>query len=208
VQEVAWPSRPGSCCEVEEGWMDTTARFLFEIGHMKRVARSGWWVAGVRQPESIAEHSFRCTWIGFFLARSEGVDPGRVVMMCLAHDVQEARINDQHKVGQRYLDPKPIEGRVFADQIAGLPDAEDLAALHAEFLDGRTPAARVARDADRLECAFQALEYVEEGHEPCRDWFTNTEAALTTTAGRALFEKLKGVQPSEWYRALPGHMGR
>lgn len=188
--------------------MESTARFLFEIGHMKRIARSGWWVAGVRDPESIAEHSFRCAWIGYFLALAEGVDPARVVFMCLAHDVHEARINDQHKVGQRYLDPKPVEARVFADQVAGLPAREDLAAIHAEYLAASTAEAHVARDADRLECAFQALEYVEEGHRPCRDWFVNAEATLTTAAAKSLFATLNGCDPNAWYRQLPGHSGR
>ena len=36
------------------------ARYLFELGQLKRVKRSGWWVAGVDQPESVADHSFRC----------------------------------------------------------------------------------------------------------------------------------------------------
>jgi len=188
--------------------MESIARFLFEIGHMKRIARSGWWVAGVRDPESIAEHSFRCAWIGYFLAQAEGADPARVVLMCLAHDVHEARLNDQHKVGQRYLDPKPVEGRVFADQVATLPAREELAAIHAEYAAAGTFAARVARDADRLECAFQALEYVEEGHRPCRDWFVNTEATLTTTAAKSLFAALDGCDPNAWYRQLPGHSGR
>ncbi len=188
--------------------MQSIARFLFEIGHLKRIARSGWWVAGVRDPESVAEHSFRCAWIGYFLALAERVDPARVVLMCLAHDVHEARINDQHKVGQAYLDPKPVETRVFADQVAGLTARDDLAAIHAEYRAGDTLEARVARDADRLECAFQALEYVEEGHGPCRDWFVNTEAALTTASARSLFAALDGCDPNAWYRRLPGHGGR
>ncbi|MBF0384955.1 MAG: HD domain-containing protein, partial [Candidatus Omnitrophica bacterium] len=31
-----------------------------EAGLLKRVKRSGWWVAGIKDPESVAEHSFRC----------------------------------------------------------------------------------------------------------------------------------------------------
>ena len=188
--------------------MESVAKFLFEIGHMKRVARSGWWVAGVRDPESIAEHSFRCAWIGYFLALAEGADTARVVLMCLLHDVPEARLNDQHKVGQRYLDPKPAEARVFSDQVAGLPAREELAGLHAECAAGATVEARVARDADRLECAFQALEYIEEGHRPCRDWFDNTEDTLVTAAAKSLFATLGSSDPNAWYRDLPGHNPR
>ncbi len=183
--------------------MEQIARFLFEVGHMKRVARSGWWVAGVRDPESIAEHSFRTAWIGYILAQKSGADAGRVVLMCLAHDVQEARINDQHKVGQAYVDPKPFEGRVFRDQVSGLPSAQELGAVHREYELGETLEAKIARDADRLECAFQALEYVDEGHPPCRPWFVNAGPTLQTGAGKALYEALGGADPHEWYQDLP-----
>jgi putative hydrolase of HD superfamily len=35
------------------------AAFAYEMGVLKRIRRSGWWHVGVRDPESIAEHSFR-----------------------------------------------------------------------------------------------------------------------------------------------------
>ena len=183
--------------------MERLARFLFEVGHLKRVVRSGWWVAGVRDPESVAEHTFRCAWIAYFLALEEQVDPHRAALMALAHDLHEARINDHHKVSQAYLDPKGVEPKVFADQIEGLPTAAELAALHAEYAAGESPLAQVARDADRLECAFQAREYVSAGQAPCQSWFENTAPTLKTAAGRALYEALATTDPHAWYQALP-----
>jgi putative hydrolase of HD superfamily len=35
------------------------ATFLFEMGHMKHLSRAGWLLLGIRQPETVAEHSFR-----------------------------------------------------------------------------------------------------------------------------------------------------
>lgn len=34
-----------------------TAGFLMEMGMLKRAKRSGWWITGVKDPETIAEHS-------------------------------------------------------------------------------------------------------------------------------------------------------
>ncbi len=184
--------------------MREIVRFLFEVGHLKRVARSGWWLAGVRDPESVAEHSFRCAWIGYLLARRHGAaDPAQVVLTCLLNDLHEARVNDLHKTGQAYVDYASAESRAFRDQVAPLPDGEELQRLHADFQSGATLESRLARDADRLECAFQAREYMDEGHPGCRDWFDNTRAALSTDVARELFAALAEVDPREWVRRLP-----
>lgn len=65
---------------------DNTAsamRFIFETGVLKRAARTGWWFAGVTQPESIADHSFRTAIVGMMLAAMEGADPAKVTMLCV-----------------------------------------------------------------------------------------------------------------------------
>jgi len=183
--------------------MKDITKFLFEIGHMKRLPRTGWFVAGVAAPESLAEHSFRTIWIGYYLALKAGANPGRVVMMCLAHDVQEARIGDHHKISQSYLDVKAVEPKVFRDQVNKLPKSDEMIELHGECMAGETLEAQIARDADRLECAFQALEYVNEGHEPCRPFFENTRQNLKTESAIALWDALAETDPKEWYLSLP-----
>lgn len=55
--------------------------FIFETGLLKRAKRTGWWIAGVKDPESIAEHSHRTALIGAVLAMMEGADPARVALM-------------------------------------------------------------------------------------------------------------------------------
>ena len=108
--------------------------FFAEAGLLKRVKRSGWWVAGIKDPETVAEHCFRCAVIGYFLAYCEGVDPFKVVTMTLFNDIHEARINDLHKMGHYYIDFKAAEKKVFADQIRGLAPSvnRELTALRAE----------------------------------------------------------------------------
>ena len=68
--------------------------FLYEMGLLKRYKRAGWLIAGVDNPESIAEHSFRTAIIGFLLAVMEGADPAKTAALCLFHDTQETRIGD------------------------------------------------------------------------------------------------------------------
>ena len=129
----------------KEPAMNDLVRFLFEVGHLKRVARSGWWVAGVRDPESVAEHSFRCAWIGYLLAQRDGAaDAGRVTLMCLANDLHEARVNDQHKIAQAYVDYPAAETKAFLDQAAHDPRGQG-----ARGAPPRVPGGRDARGAAR-----------------------------------------------------------
>jgi HD domain len=44
--------------------LEGLTNFLYEMGLLKRYKRTGWLVAGVDNPESIAEHSFRTAIIG------------------------------------------------------------------------------------------------------------------------------------------------
>src|ERR1039457_1977191 len=139
--------------------------FFAEAGLLKRVKRSGWWVAGIKDPETVAEHCFRCAIIGFYLAYSEGVDPYKVVTQTLFNDIHEARINDLHKMGHHYIDFRNAEQKAFADQIADL-DTKVKSALQAMRKDYEHQLSKesiVARDADILECLIQAKEYVDLG---------------------------------------------
>lgn len=94
-----------------------TAGFLLEMGMLKRAKRSGWWIAGVKDPETIAEHSFRTALIGSVLAMMEGADPARTALLGLWHDTQETRVGDIPHIGRRYLDAADNQS-VTADQLA------------------------------------------------------------------------------------------
>ena len=53
----------------EDNTATGTAGYLLELGMLKRAKRSGWWIAGVKDPETIAEHSFRTAVVGSVLSR-------------------------------------------------------------------------------------------------------------------------------------------
>jgi hypothetical protein len=48
------------------------AEFVFEMGILKRMRRAGWWHVGVRDPESVAEHSLRVAQLASLIAAQEG----------------------------------------------------------------------------------------------------------------------------------------
>jgi putative hydrolases of HD superfamily len=179
-------------------------RFIFETGVLKRAARTGWWFAGVKQPESIAEHSHRTALVGMILAAMEGADPARVTMLCVLHDTQETRITDIPHIAKRYLSVAP-NAAVTADQIDGCSPAvtDAIAAAVAEYEAGETLEAVVARDADKLECLVQAVEYRHQGIDNLQRWIDSSRAALTTASAHRLADAALTGQPLAWLTPPP-----
>ncbi len=184
--------------------MRKTVDFFFELGQLKRVKRSGWWIAGVKDPETVAEHSFRTAAIGYVLAGLEGADERKVMLSCLFNDLHEARINDLHKVGHRYIDFKRAETKAFSDAVERLPKApaKELRDAFAGFQLQDTKEGIVARDADLLECALQAKEYLDIGHADAKDWIDNVRKLLRTRSAKEMLNILSRTSPSSWWKGL------
>ncbi len=180
------------------------AKFLYEIGQLKRVKRSGWWIAGVKDPESVAEHSFRTAAIAYLLAHLEGADPGKTVLMALFHDLPEARTNDAHRIVRRYADWRDVDKKAISEQSKRLPDKleKQVFVLFEEFEKEDSSEAKVARDADLLECIVQAREYQVLGYSDVADWIFNARAALKTESAKKIAAECLETEPKEWWQGL------
>lgn len=185
----------------EDAQAKGTASYLFEAGMLKRAKRSGWWIAGVKDPETIAEHSFRTGVVGAVLAMMEGVDPAKVALLCLFHDTQETRIGDIPHIGRRYLSAAPNE-RVTADQVSAAHPAvlSGVKAIVEEYENGDSLEVVVAHDADKLECLLQAVEYREQGYQNVQPWIDSSLGSLKTESARQLAEAALSMTSLEWQK--------
>lgn len=178
------------------------ATFLHEAGHLKNLPRSGWLLLGIRQPESVAEHSFRVGMIGLVLAALEGADPGQTAALCLMHDVHETRIGDVPSVGRSYVTTATPQA-VSAHQTSGMPEkvAATLQALTGEYEDTETIESRVAHDADKIETLLQATEYAAQGYAT-GPWQDTSIQALRTESGKQLAQAITTGDPHDWWSAF------
>ena len=176
--------------------------FFAEAGLLKRIKRSGWWVAGIKDPETVAEHCFRCAVIGYYIAHCEGVDPYKVVTMTLFNDIHEARINDLHKMGHHYIEFRDAEKKVFADQMAQLDKRvkEALQSMRSDYEGQVSRESIIARDADILECLIQAKEYVDLGHPVARTFFKRAPDYLKSVTAKKLWQKALSWDSHEWWQ--------
>lgn len=181
------------------------AHFLFETGTLKQARRTGWWMAGVRDPESVAEHSWRTSLLASIIATLEGADPARAAHLAVWHDSQESRTGDVNHLGKKYS-PSADPQAVTVDQTAGMPEvlARAVQATVAEYEAKETPEALCARDADKLECLLQGIEYRAQGYESAQRWIDNSYGRLTTTTATALADELLSMGPLDWLRAVMG----
>ena len=128
------------------------AAFGYELGVLKRIRRSGWWHAGVRDPESVAEHSMRVAQLAAMIAAEEGADPARASLLALWHDTQETRTGDLPHTVAGYI-TKPEPRHITADQTADLPgkSRDMIRSAVDEYESRESTEALCAGDADKLE---------------------------------------------------------
>ena len=177
--------------------MKNIANFLFEAGMLKRTPRSGFQFLGTGA-ESVAEHIFRTTYIGFVLGRMKrGVSCDRVVQMCLFHDLPEARTGDLNYVNKKYVTAD--EERAVADLAGTLPFGKDIQGLVLEFKEGKTEEARLARDADQLEMILALKEYKDLGNKYADEWLEFSLKRLQTETSRKLARVILETDSSLWW---------
>lgn len=173
--------------------------FGYEMGVMKRLRRAGWWHVGVRDPESVAEHSLRVAQLAALIASEEGGDPARAAYLGMWHDSQETRIGDIPHSARPYVEVVGNE-RITEDQIAALPEkaATSIREAVREYETMETVEARCAKDADRLECLMQAVEYREAGYQRVDGWIESSLAGIKTPFARRLAGAALQVSPLAW----------
>lgn len=178
-------------------------RYLFEAGELKREKRTGWWHAGVKDPESVAEHSMRTAVIALLLAEKRKMpNPERLAAAALLHDLHEARLGDRHKIAARYdagERRRQVE-RVTEEQCSVLPAG--LKKYVQGILELNQGEHAVVRDADLLENALQAREYYDIGFKESWRWIERIELALVTPEAKALLKELKKTSSFGWWHDL------
>jgi putative hydrolase of HD superfamily len=116
--------------------MKEVINFLFEVGMLKKTPRTGYQFLGSGH-ESVADHSFRTAIIGYLISRQEpGADSHKTTLMCLFHDLHEARTGDHNYVNKRYV--HVYEEKAIQDLARELPFGEDIISLTREFSEGES----------------------------------------------------------------------
>ncbi len=138
--------------------MDRRALLLEALG-LKALPRAGWVRVGVRDPESVAAHSWGVAFLVLALCPA-GVDRGRALAIATLHDLAEVRVGDvTPEDGVPPQRKEAMEEEALRGLTASLPHAGELQALADEYRRGSTPEGRFVRACDKLDMALQAGWY-------------------------------------------------
>lgn len=184
------------------------ANFLFEIGTMRKLPRMHrQMLLTDDDSDTIASHSYRVALIAWILAKQEGADPYKSVMMALLHDIAEARTGDHNWVHKKYV--KIFEDEVHKEQLHGMPFPE-LKEFIDEYVKRESKEAVVAKHADLLDQVLLLREYEWQGNQEARVWLhgkgkTKGNAQLkklTLKKAQELGKAISTTSPSAWWDDL------
>lgn len=146
--------------------------FLHEAGKLKDLKRIGWLMRKVKDPESVADHSYRLALMVMIFGKKFKVDQEKALKMALIHDLPEAECGDiasrLKEEDQLYSNKEKarIERKALKKMVKGLKDkklAEELVGLWEEMEKGESQEARLVKQLDKLECLLQTFEYEKQG---------------------------------------------
>ena len=141
--------------------------FFKIILNLKNVQRKGWIdKIGIKNPESVADHSFSMTLMSMIVSELHGLDTNKIVKMSLLHDLAEANVGDFTPGEISKTKKLELENDAMRKILTELPNEliKNYQDVWDEFLIGKSEESIFVHEMDKLEMAFQAKQYMDEGN--------------------------------------------
>lgn len=177
--------------------MKQMINFLFELGMLKKTPRTGYQFLGSGK-ESVAAHSFRMALIGYVIATQEpDADTFKTTLMCLFHDLHEARTGDHNYVNKKYV--VIDEERAVKDLAGDLPFSDEIISLTREFNARESLESRISQDADQLDLILELKEQQDLGNKYAKDWLFYALKRLYTDRAQKMAQEILNTDSTEWW---------
>ena len=184
--------------------MEELLNFFIEIGKLKRKKRKGWMLRGIKEPETIASHTFRMAIISWLLGERKRLNINKILKMSLIHDLCEVYAGDatpydkllprdkkqwkqivskwprlsKREKEKSFLEKYTKENQALEKLIVKLPSdiKKEIRNLWADYEKGLTREGRFVRQVDRVENLLQALEYWKKNKQfAIKPWWVQIE---------------------------------
>jgi len=178
--------------------------FLIKVGKLKEKKRRGWVLRNVKNPETIADHTFRMAMMSWLLGEQRKLNINKIIKMSLIHDLCEVYSEDitpydklLPKDKRQWKEmfnkwprlPKKEKEKIFLEKykkenealeklILKLPPPlkKEIRNLWIDYEEGLTREGRFVRQVDRVENLLQALQYWKKGKQfAIESWWIQIE---------------------------------
>lgn len=142
--------------------MEDIIELLHKIGKLKDLKRTGWVLKKIPNPESVADHLFRTSFMALLLADKLNLDKNKCVQIALIHDISESLVGDitpHNKISEHEkhkLEKKAMQS-LFKDV-----NGNNIVDLWNEYKEKKSPEAKFIYELDKIEMLLQASEYEQK----------------------------------------------
>lgn len=171
-----------------------------KAGVLKDIKRTGWVLKGIQEAESVADHTWRMSFLILLLVGKK-LNRQKLLEMCIIHDFGEIGVGDiKWETGKKVISSPRTKHK---DELAALQkifnnhkDKEKYVKLLKEFNEQKTQEARFLKQIDKLEMILQALEYEQKGY-PAHlfdEFWENAEKYLEGKRLEPIFRYLQKIR--------------
>lgn len=165
---------------------------------LSKTPRSGFGFLGTGN-QSVAEHSFRMAFVALAIASrlEKAVDRERLLLICLAHDLPEARTGDMNYVNKKYVivhEEKALEELACESDLG-----KEAVGYIREYNEKLSLEAQIAKDADQLELLLCLKEEHDKGNPRAMEWFENGIKRLKLNMSKKMAEEIRNTPSDEWW---------
>lgn len=183
--------------------IEKLTQFFYEMGSLKNIRRSHQAAFAKDDSDNIASHSFLVAVIGYFLCKELNADCGKVLIMCLFHDMEEIRSGDQNWINKKYV--KVFEEEIREDQLKEVPHSQEIAKIAEEYDKRETLETKIAKDADLLGQILVLRDYEYRGFKEAGNWLSHNneseyEKLLLTDLAKKIAKEAKNQSPHDWWQ--------
>jgi len=157
--------------------IDKILHLLRQGESLRRVERSGWKLAGVKDDfaESVAEHSYGCGFTAIVLANElkAEIDLGKVALLAILHDLPESITGDIARTSEFSRDMESVRAKEDAERKAINTLLEPMGKsykklnrLWNEFNDSKSAEAIIVKAADIIDMLMHARQLEISGTPP------------------------------------------